>query len=258
MRRALIIAKYKEDIAWPSQVSDYEVVVYSKQVDEPDTTLLTLPNIGRESHTYLHYIVSNYGDLPDLCVFAQANPFDHCPDFLTTIANLRSPLGYLALSQLEALYDSYGYPQLGASPLSIDKLYFGEFFEKILGQKAPMLFYARMNGLFAVDRETILKRPLAFYQRCLDSLQDITIQSEERWTDLNSVETHFFERLWYFIFTPDWDRPDETSNVHGMPMERVKLVLPLLEKWPAEVQKNGPLQASRILLAASEILNKTV
>lgn len=257
MQKGLVIAKFNEDLSWIELLREFEVTVYSKLAGERNPSYKILLNIGRESHTYLHHIVTNYNCMPDLCVFCQGNPFDHCPDFVERISRLIPKLGYVALSSNEALFDAYAYPQLSNSPLSLAGLCFAEYFETVLGHKAPALFYARMNGLFAVDRETIQRRPLSFYQRCLTLLQGATEEQSLKLLDLNSVDGHFFERLWHFIFNPDWHLASEHSLIYGMPPDRLKLVLPMLEKWPEEVRSKGALQASSILLAASEILNQT-
>ena len=39
-----------------------------------------LDNVGRESETYLNYIINNYYNLPDIIVFSQAKITDHRSD----------------------------------------------------------------------------------------------------------------------------------------------------------------------------------
>ena len=255
MRKALVVSKFKEDVGWLELLRDFEIVLISKLPGDTTSKALKLPNIGREAHSYLYYIVQRYTELPDLCVFTQGNPFDHSPNFIEQISALSAAPGYRALGDVEAIFDGYGYPQLSASPLNRDKLCFAQFFEEVLGEKSPALFYARMNALFAVDRQTITARPLSFYQRCLALLEAGGAAESDLALDANALEPHFFERLWYFIFTPAWSELPDAALLPGMPRERLKLILPLIEKWPAEVKRTGLLQASSVLLAASEILN---
>jgi hypothetical protein len=47
------------------------------QPKEVGNSLYRLPNVGREGHTYLHYIVQHYNSLPEHVVFLQGDPFDH-------------------------------------------------------------------------------------------------------------------------------------------------------------------------------------
>ena len=71
----LVISRYKEDLGWEES---YTNVVYNKGVSLPNT--ITLPNVGREGHTYIYHILSNYENLDDYTVFLQGNPFYHSPD----------------------------------------------------------------------------------------------------------------------------------------------------------------------------------
>lgn len=50
-------------------------------INQQGVRLHWLPNIGREAHSYLDYIISNYDRLPDFVVFLQANPNDHYKHF---------------------------------------------------------------------------------------------------------------------------------------------------------------------------------
>ena len=82
----LVIAKYNEDISW---AKPYNYIIYDKSVINVNLpNYISLPNIGREAHTYLFHIVNNYSNLDDVTVFTQGNPFDHVPDFLAKINNL--------------------------------------------------------------------------------------------------------------------------------------------------------------------------
>lgn len=51
-----------------------------------------LRNIGRETHTYLRYIIGHYDVIPEAIVFTQGNPFPHNPHFLTDIQSLETRL----------------------------------------------------------------------------------------------------------------------------------------------------------------------
>ena len=103
----LVVARYKEDLSWISQVPHhFNIIVYNKDdsrpiqkkysvyskvftsappiptVNHPNVIIITLPNVGRESDTYLHHIITNYNKLADTTIFTQGDPFTHSPDFL--------------------------------------------------------------------------------------------------------------------------------------------------------------------------------
>ena len=81
----LVIARYNEDISWLSKVKNIKITIYNKGEDNINKKSIKLPNIGRESHTYLTHIIDNYDNLADITIFSQGDPFFHSPDFLKLI-----------------------------------------------------------------------------------------------------------------------------------------------------------------------------
>jgi len=69
----VVLAQYHEDISWTTEYAAPGVcfTVYSKG-EEPPVGAVRLPNVGRESHTFLHHIVHNYDTLAPWTVFSQA------------------------------------------------------------------------------------------------------------------------------------------------------------------------------------------
>lgn len=72
----IVIARYKADISWSDMYKSIRTIYDKGWANEnitkiKDESLIKLPNIGRESHTYLHHIVYNYDDLADVTVFTQ-------------------------------------------------------------------------------------------------------------------------------------------------------------------------------------------
>jgi len=57
----LIVSRYREDISWLSEFSDYRIFLYNK--GEPIEGSINLPNVGREGNTYLTHIIKNYDNL---------------------------------------------------------------------------------------------------------------------------------------------------------------------------------------------------
>ena len=75
----IVVAHYNEDLDWLSPYSDL-ASVYSKGEPPTHPTLYRdfkhLPNLGRESHTYLYHISHNYETLADVTLFFQGNIHD--------------------------------------------------------------------------------------------------------------------------------------------------------------------------------------
>ena len=78
----IVLSRYNEDIGWSNVYSSIRTI-YDKSnesnllsVSTPGM-LIRLPNLGRESHTYLWHIVNNYDKLADITVFSQASAPQH-------------------------------------------------------------------------------------------------------------------------------------------------------------------------------------
>ena len=87
MKTELILARYNEDVSWIDKVDVEKITIYNKGEDNLKYKYIKLPNIGRESHTYLYHIIENYDNLTELTIFSQGDPFFHSPHFLKLIKN---------------------------------------------------------------------------------------------------------------------------------------------------------------------------
>ena len=86
MNLHVVIAKYKESVDWTARLNK-PFTVFNKNRDEDCLFANNLPNKGRETDTYLGFIINNYENLPDYVAFVQGNPFDHCSDAIDHINN---------------------------------------------------------------------------------------------------------------------------------------------------------------------------
>lgn len=67
----IVLSRYEEDISWTKPfATEANLIIYNK--GSPLNGTIRLPNVGRESHTYLHHIVHNYDDLAGWTIFSQA------------------------------------------------------------------------------------------------------------------------------------------------------------------------------------------
>jgi len=77
----VVLAHYNEDLSWVShyESGDVSFTVYTKAEDAIDVPeeARRLPNVGRESHTYLTHILQNYDNLAEWTVFSQAGAPSH-------------------------------------------------------------------------------------------------------------------------------------------------------------------------------------
>jgi len=68
----IVLARYDEDVRWIDEYRTQAAVTIYEKSQSPTPGGIHLENVGRESHTYLHHIVSRYDTLASWTVFAQA------------------------------------------------------------------------------------------------------------------------------------------------------------------------------------------
>jgi hypothetical protein len=92
MKTEIVVARYNENLDWLKKIKkskDIKITVYNKGKDDINIPFIQLPNIGRESHTYLYHIINNYNNLADQTIFCQGDPIFHSPDFINLVNKYR-------------------------------------------------------------------------------------------------------------------------------------------------------------------------
>jgi hypothetical protein len=175
----LVVAKYKEDVAWASTCG-IPVVVYDKS-DSPAPGSIALANMGREAHTYLHHIIRRYNSLAEMTVFVQGNPFDHCPHLFSLLTSIPlSGFHWLALGL--AICDDQGLPHNGTS------IPVGKAFESLFGWPRKS-FQFGPGAQFAVSRDLIQRWPREAWEKIL-----------KVWEAMGDGYPWVAERLWGYLF----------------------------------------------------------
>jgi hypothetical protein len=213
MNKHIILARYNEDVSWVYQNSSLFTTIYlvnkGEELIKPNLTNLIfydLPNIGRESNTYLNFIV-NFYDLikeksEDLFIFSQAFPFDVNASFISDVQSLNKetalPISLSKATNIENMFAHLGIKD-ASHPNGIpfinyyNHLFFNEFLNLEKGNK----HLVKYSGIWAVKGENILFRDVKFYKRCLSMVS----------VGVNPFEGYIFERMWQYIFdnkTLDW------------------------------------------------------
>lgn len=189
----IVVAKYNEDISWVQPYREH-VTVYSKFENEQNRTLIPLPNVGRESHTYLYHIIENYNDLAKMTLFTQGRirDIDHFKNIM--IYSIEQPFIQHSLRVQYPIKNWNGRLSLGRyavnlrhSPYSI-----GQWWDKYIKIRRPSSteHHWQPCAMFSVHREVIRAHPLSYYQSLISTIDD----------HVNPEEGHYFERTWYHIF----------------------------------------------------------
>lgn len=201
----VVVAKYKEDVGWTRSIK-HNVIIYDKSENGPIAGAIPLPNIGRETHTYLHHIVNNYDKLADYTIFLQGNPHDHadlipnntndkCAEFINTLS---TPLTFQPFLVKEDMWDFYPEVKWDGVVKIINS---HKIFKDIVDYE---ILFAR-GAQYIVPKKNILARSLTFYQK-LYELSKTNIVHD---TDPDRMCPWCFERLWMRIFGEEWELNSE-------------------------------------------------
>ncbi len=211
MNKKIIVARCNEDVSWAQNIDFADVVIYNKGSDEIAGSI-PLPNVGRESGTYLRFIIDNYDDISPstLYFFLQGNPFDHG----------------VGVEQLE---DTIGPCELGGQrwvePLTgVSNEYFpagiplSEFCEMIFVDnpfKNEDWYKAWRDegisvGCFSITGASIFcAYGIKIKSRCKEFYKFLNMYAQS----LNPLEGHIMERIWkYILYTDIKDKITEYSK----------------------------------------------
>jgi hypothetical protein len=208
MNYLIIVSRYNEDINWLEPVMDNTIII-NKGNPLNIYNEIPLENVGRESHSYLWYIINAYENLPDILIFTQADISDHRD---------KNDSSYLLQMKEQAKQNGKSLPHkthytsnLNNNDLWCDpewnlqkdgtyylhnnyknnkRVVFSKWFKKNINKKYPNPINIYTNGLFAVKKELILKHPKIYYEKLIKELSH----------HLDPSEGHFFERSWFYIF----------------------------------------------------------
>lgn len=209
----IVVSRYNENLDWLSNepFNRHPVIIYNKGENEDFTktaniqSIIKIPNVGRESHTYLYHIIQNYDNLADITVFLPGSTgLSHK---YTRAANLIKIVEYINdtyfYDKVDDLYQEYKDFQLdnyqsrdntnkkiNDEKILTPSMYrpFGVWYKHWFGDlKVSDTSYF---GIFAVHKRHILQRPKEFYQELLNELS----------VSSNPEVGHYYERAWSAIF----------------------------------------------------------
>ncbi len=209
MQAELVIARYDENVAWLNNIfGKIPVYIYNKGAplaltNTDHSSVIALPNLGRESNSWLHHIITRYASLPDITVFLQGRIDDLGNNVYTTIedyfphaiqygfsASAYGIFGPLQWQDIKFEADPKYVEAWNTGSLARSNLNLIDYATKYLGP-LPLLTVTSMCGCFAVSRRAVHMRPISFYKELLASVSHHS----------NPVEGHYLERLWCYMFS---------------------------------------------------------
>ena len=203
----IIISRFDENLDWLSKYKEFKIIIYNKgnSLDfKGYSKIINLPNIGRESHTFLYHIIRNYNNLDDVNIFLQGRIDDlgklayqdiykyldecHRKGFSVRRYGILGPFHWKKNLGLEN--NSKYFSKLEDNSLKDPKISFRKL-AKIFINKIPLFTATSYGGCFAVSKELIMQYDINLYKKLLDVLSD----------NDNPLEGHYMERLWCYLFT---------------------------------------------------------
>lgn len=220
----IVVAHYNENLQWLEHIFD-EVTIYSKG-DAPANDFertFSLPNIGREGHTFLYHIVSRYDTLADTTLFLQGEIHawkegtpPHTELSLPELCERSLTLTGLSAMGfgLPGMFDKWNSMEWDKDPrrwlerrgkgMRMSDLTPAQFWYFIFNTEHPESVAWTGSGIFAVTSKAIRRRPLSFWQNLLEYFEMLN--------HANPEEGHFLERFWMSIFwARDWSAPGSSA-----------------------------------------------
>lgn len=169
----VVIAKYKESVNWIESLK-VPYIIFNKDPEANHLFEHNRVNFGRETETFLSYIIDNYNNINNYTVFLQGNPFDHDPSVVDRINNFEFDKEIIPLG---AVYNRDG------SPLP-DTINWAK--KCSITFEEPIRFISGMQCI--VSRNLILQRSLESYKHIYSHVS--------KQIDYNCYTGYFFEYLW--------------------------------------------------------------
>ena len=213
----IVVARYNEKLEWISQppFNKHPVILYNKG-DNDDfeqssniKRVVSLPNVGREMHSYFYHIIHNYDNLADVTIFLPGSAdlehkFDRSKLVVSEVERKNTTV-FSCWKNENFVKENYNfqideYLSTHKDNQSVNKdahiqvsniRPFGNWFESIFtnNEKNSCVSF---NSIIAVSRNTILQKPKSYYEKMMDQVDE----------HHNPETGHYIERSWYAVFYP--------------------------------------------------------
>lgn len=213
----IIVSRYNEDLEWINEYpfNQFQYIVYNKGINDDFcknnvTQIINLPNVGRESHTYLYHIVNNYNNLSDILIFFPGSlNITHKKEksikILNNIISNNYTNAYFIGNHETNIFETF-------KDFKIDNYLSSCSKNKEINNESQMLIcrlrpygkwyryffrdveakWYTYNGIFSIDKRDVIQHLKIKYIMLLNTLSNSS----------NPKAGHYIERSWGAIFHP--------------------------------------------------------
>jgi hypothetical protein len=210
----IVISRYNEDLEWLKEepFNKYPVIVYNKGINDDFykspmiKKIINLENVGREGHTYLYHIITNFHNLNNITLFlpgstdnetkinytlATINEIEQTHDAAFILHETDETFFDFQLDNWESTNDRNKNINSDNKLKESEYRPMGSWFEKYFNH----LFLDKTShwGIFSVNKNTILKNNIKHYIKFLNQIDD----------HHNPEVGHYIERCWHAILHPE-------------------------------------------------------
>lgn len=213
----IVISRYNEDLEWLKEdpYNKYHVIVYNKGNNDnfykspKIKKIINLENVGREGHTYLYHIVTNYHNLNNITIFlpGSANLPNKKDYTFSTIFEMEKQNKAVFLTShldddVKNIFYGWEIDDWESTNENNKTLNLGNQLK--LSETRPLGAWYDKNfndlrvtqtsnwGIFTMSKDDIIKNDLKHYIKFLTQIDD----------HHNPEVGHYIERCWYSIFYP--------------------------------------------------------
>ena len=212
----VVVSHFDEDLSWLDPYKGL-MMIFNKGDELPPNRItdpiVNIRNVGRESHTYITYIIQNYHSLPEYVAFVQGSldeshswiREDYGPSMIfNMVKEARSNSNGCSNAHRAHIDDPNWGRDFDGGNMSLQKYRdfdvqstgtLGQFWDRTLKIRVPSNngFCIYPSAFMVISRKRIISRPLNYYMQ---------IQTELSYSS-DPIEGHFMERSWYHVFNCD-------------------------------------------------------
>jgi hypothetical protein len=213
----IVVSRYNENLNWIEEdpFNKHPIIIYNKgknnnfKKTSKIKEVVTIPNVGRETHTYLYHIINNYDKLADVTIFLPGST--NLPNKYQRAKNIVYKIEETNETTLSCNIDKNThineydftintYKVSDEKNLLLNKTTnvntsnirpFGKWFEKMFTNNEENNCIS-WNSIIAIKKKNIMQKPISFYEKLLNEVDKVD----------HPEAGHFLERSWYAVFYP--------------------------------------------------------